>query len=168
MKKQRWPRVGASKLAAGALVLLLGGCVSAPSAQDATTGTAGERSSSSSSGSSIERALACSLPTNCVNSLPGSSLSPLSFPGNAAQALALLRATLADFPEAQVVSANDQAVEAIFSTPAGFKDRVSFRIDATARRIDYRSGSSLGLFDFGKNRSRMEAFAARFEQRTRP
>ncbi len=164
MKKQRWPRVGASKLAAGALVLLLGGCVSAPSAPDANTGTAGERSG----GSSIERALACSLPTNCVNSLPGSSLSPLSFPGNAAQALALLRATLADFPEAQVVSADDQAVEAIFSTPAGFKDRVSFRIDATARRIDYRSGSSLGLFDFGKNRSRMEAFAARFEQRARP
>jgi uncharacterized protein (DUF1499 family) len=162
MTKHHWPRMGTSTLAAGALVLLLGGCAGAPSTQEATPVTASERSSN------IERALACSLPTNCVNSLPGSSLSPLRYPGDAPQALALLRATLAEFPEAQVVSADDHAVEAIFSTPAGFKDRVSFRIDATARRIDYRSGSTLGLFDFGKNRSRMEAFAARFEQRARP
>ncbi|MEP7140376.1 MAG: DUF1499 domain-containing protein, partial [Caldimonas sp.] len=60
-----------------------------------------------------------------------------------------------------------QSLEAVFTTPIGFRDLVDFRIDAAAHRIDYRSRSSFGLFDFGKNRSRMTAFAARFAQNAR-
>lgn len=76
--------------------------------------------------------------------------------------MAQLEATLKTFPEAQVVHKEGLAVQAIFTTPAGFRDQVDFRIDPAAHRIDFRSRSLLGLFDFGKNRSRMQAFAQRF------
>ena len=99
-----------------------------------------------------------------MNSLPDSDLAPLRFDGAAAQAMVALRATLAAFPEAQIVRAEDLAMEVVFTTPAGFQDRVDFRIDTPSQRIDYRSRSSFGLYDFGKNRSRMQAFAQRFEQ----
>ena len=72
--------------------------------------------------------------------------------------------TLAEFPEATIVKADDFSMEVMFKTPIGFKDLVDFRINAPAKRIDYRSRSSFGLYDFGKNRSRMAAFSARFEE----
>jgi uncharacterized protein (DUF1499 family) len=43
----------------------------------------------------------------------------------------------------------------IFTTPAGFRDRVGFAVDPPAQRIDFRSRSTFGLVDFGNNRSRM-------------
>jgi hypothetical protein len=46
--------------------------------------------------------------------------------------------------------------------------RTWLRIDSQSQRIDFRSRSLFGLFDFGKNRSRMQAFATRFEQQSRP
>ena len=88
----------------------------------------------------------------------------MRYAGTPAQALILLRATLTEFPEAQIVKDSSLALEVVFTTPLGFRDLVDFRIDAQAQRIDYRSRSSFGLFDFGKNRSRMMAFSARFEQ----
>jgi len=102
-----------------------------------------------------------------VNSLDGSGLGPMRFAGTPAQALAVLRTTLAEFPEAQIVRSDGLWVEVVFTTSLGFRDLVDFRIDAQAQRIDYRSRSSFGLFDFGKNRSRMAEFAARFEQNAR-
>ena len=75
-------------------------------------------------------ALACPLPTNCVNSLPGSGLAPLRFDGTAPEAIAALKATLAAFPEARIVKTGALTVEAVFTTPAGFQDRVDFLIDA--------------------------------------
>ncbi len=111
-------------------------------------------------------ALACTLPSNCVNSL-GGDLAPLRFQGPPKQALDALRATLAEFPEAQILKTDGLSKEVVFTTPVGFKDLVDFRIDAPAQRIDYRSRSSFGLFDFGKNRSRMSAFSQRFEQNAR-
>ncbi len=107
------------------------------------------------------------LPTNCVNSLGDGDFGPMRYQGTPAQGLALLQATLAEFPEARIVRADGLSLEAVFTTPLGFRDLVDFRIDAQAQRIDYRSRSSFGLFDFGKNRSRMSAFSARFEQKAR-
>lgn len=111
--------------------------------------------------------LACTLPSNCVNSLGTGSLVPLRYSGTPAQAVATLQATLTTFPEAQVVRREPLALEVIFTTPAGFRDQVDFRIDAQAQHIDFRSRSLFGLFDWGKNRSRMQEFAARFEQQSR-
>ena len=136
----------------GALALLMGGCASqAP----VLPSNAAEDS---------RDALACTLPTQCVNSLDGGGLGPMRHAGTPTQALILLRATLAEFPEAHIVRDSGLVLEVVFSTPLGFRDLVEFRIDAQAQRIDYRSSSSFGLFDFGKNRSRMMAFSARFEQ----
>ena len=128
-----------------ALALLLGACAS----------TAPDTSSSSPPDT-----LACSLPSNCVSSLSGAP--PLRFDGTPAQAAERLRSTLASFPEARVVRAEGLALEAVFTTPAGFKDRVDFQINPVQQRIDYRSRSILGLYDFGKNRSRMQLFVERF------
>ncbi len=110
------------------------------------------------------QALACILPSNCVNSLGTGSLVPLRYAGTPAQALARLQATLATFSETEVVRSEPLALEVIFTTPIGFRDQVNFTIDAQQRRIDFRSRSLFGLFDWGKNRSRMQEFSARFER----
>jgi uncharacterized protein (DUF1499 family) len=136
------------------LALLIVGC--------ASQATAPDRSAASSQEG--RTALACALPSNCVNSLSSSGLAPLHFEGSATQAIAALRATLAEFPEAKIVKTDSTSMEAVFSTPIGFKDLVDFKIDAHAQRIDFRSRSSFGLYDFGKNRSRMSAFSAKFAQ----
>ena len=132
------------------LSLTLGGC--------ATTGSV------SATDESQGADLACALPTRCVNSLPGSGLLPLRFEGTAPEAIAALKTTLAAFPEARIEKTGPLSLEAVFTTRLGFQDRVTFRIDTTRQRIDFRSRSLLGLYDLGKNRSRMEAFAERFAQ----
>jgi len=96
--------------------------------------------------------------------LSSGEVAPLRYEGTPAQAMGVLQATLASFPEARVERNEALLVEAIFTTPAGFRDQVDFRIDPRGQRIDYRSRSLFGLFDFGKNRSRMREFAVRFEQ----
>jgi len=78
----------------------------------------------------------------------------------------MLQATLNTFPEAKVVRSEDLALEVIFTTPVGFRDQVDFRIDAQTQRIEFRSRSLFGFFDWGKNRSRMQEFATRFEQQS--
>ena len=138
-----------------ALAILLGACA-APAPTSSPVGA-------SDSGS---QDLTCLLPSNCVNSRGTGDLVPLRYTGTPAQALHMLRATLATFPEATVVRAEPLALELIFTTPVGFRDQVDFRIDVQAQRIDFRSRSLFGLFDFGKNRSRMREFATRFEQQS--
>lgn len=114
---------------------------------------------------SAKEALSCLAPSNCVNSLDDySSLPPLRFVGSAADGKARLMHTLATFPEASVVRNETLQVEAVFTTSLGFRDQVLFRIDAAGQRIDFRSSSNFGLYDFGKNRSRMKEFSARFEK----
>ncbi len=108
-------------------------------------------------------ALACKLPSNCVDSLGTGGLAPLTYSGSPEQALARLEATLKAFPEAQVVHRETLAVQVIFTTMIGFRDQVDFQIEPAAGRIDFRSRSLFGLFDFGKNRSRMQAFVQRFQ-----
>ena len=106
--------------------------------------------------------LSCSLTSNCVNSLNGSGLLPLRYVGEPAQGMALLLTTLASYPEARVVSSGPLRLQVIFTTPLGFKDQVDFVVEEQTNQIAYRSRSLLGLFDFGKNRSRMSEFTQRF------
>ncbi len=109
-------------------------------------------------------ALACFVPSNCVNSFDSLGLPPLRFRGSTADGMARLKTTLATFPEAQIVSSTAHYLETIFTTTIGFQDAVEFIVDERAQRIDFRSRSKFGLFDFGKNRSRMRDFAASFEK----
>ena len=128
-----------------ALALLLGACAS--TAPDTLSASPAD-------------ALACTLPGNCISTVNGAA--PLRFDGTSVQALVRLRTTLSSFPEASIVRVEGLVLEAVFTTPAGFKDLVDFRIDPALQRIDYRSRSTFGLYDFGKNRSRMQLFSERF------
>jgi uncharacterized protein (DUF1499 family) len=110
--------------------------------------------------------LACSLSSNCVNSLGTGGFVPLTYSATPAQALATLQATLATFPEATITRSEPLALQVIFTTRIGFKDQVDFKIDPQQPRIDFRSRSLLGLYDWGKNRSRMQEFVARFEKQS--
>jgi uncharacterized protein (DUF1499 family) len=139
-----------------ALAIFLGACA-------ATAPTSRSVGASDSASPDLD----CFLPSNCVNSQGTGDLVPLRYAGTPAQAMDLLQATVASFPEATVVRAEPLALELIFTTPVGFRDQVDFRIDGQAQRIDFRSRSLFGLFDFGKNHSRMREFATRFEQQSR-
>ena len=114
----------------------------------------------------IDPRLSCTLPTNCVNSRTSSGLAPLHFAGTGAHGLALLQATLVSFPEATVQQQDESTITAVFTTPAGFRDDVIFLLDPQQHQIDFQSHSSFGLYDFGKNRSRMQALTARFAEVT--
>lgn len=107
--------------------------------------------------------LQCALPTNCVSSAQDDP-APLRYDGNAERGIELLNATLASFPEAKVVRTEGLEVETIFTTRIGFRDRVEFRVDPQGGRIDYRSQSLFGLFDWGKNRSRMGEVREKFNE----
>ena len=154
------PKACFQAAAAGALALMMVGCAAQAARPESADSKAVALAQS-------HTALACTVPSNCVNSLDSSGLGPLRFEGAPTQAINALRTALAEFPEANIVRADDLSMEVVFTTPLGFKDLVDFRIDAQAQRIDYRSRSSFGLYDFGKNRSRMSAFSSRFEQITR-
>ena len=144
------------KLGVLTLAMLLAACAApAPTSQSAGAADA------------VNADLDCRLASNCVNSRGTGSLAPLRYAGTPEQALALLQATVATFPEAKVERAEPLALVLIFTTPAGFRDQVNFKIDPQQRRIEFRSRSLFGLFDFGKNRSRMQEFATRFEQQSR-
>jgi uncharacterized protein (DUF1499 family) len=145
-----------SKLAVLTLAILLGACA-------ATSPTPYARGAPDSDNPD----LACLLPSNCVSSRGNSGLMPLLYAGTPAQAMAMLQATLLTFPEATVVRSEPLAMEVIFTTPVGFKDQVDFRIDPQAQSVDFRSRSLFGLFDWGKNRSRMQEFKIRFERQAR-
>ena len=145
--------------AAGVFIVLMAGCASHVSHAAPTTSA-----DASAAADESRSALACPVPSNCVNSFDSSGLAPLRFEGTPAQAQAALRATLAEFPETTIVKADELSMEVVFRTPIGFKDLIDFKINAPAKRIDYRSKSSFGLYDFGKNRSRMTAFSAKFEE----
>lgn len=110
-----------------------------------------------------QETLSCTQPGNCVNSFSSYGLEALAFAGNSEEAMALLRATLANFPEATIVSSAPLYLEVIFTTTLGFKDQIEFRIDEASNRIEFRSRSKLGLYDFNKNRSRMQDFSASFK-----
>jgi uncharacterized protein (DUF1499 family) len=131
------------------------------------TATASEESAKTPSSRQVnQEALSCTHPGNCVNSFSSYGLEALAFEGNGEQAMALLRATLTTFPEATIINTAPLYLEVIFTTTIGFKDQIEFRIDEPSKLIDYRSRSNLGLYDFNKNRSRMQDFSASFKNVT--
>ena len=85
-------------------------------------------------------------PAQFVPKLKLRGVPPLGFDGTAEQAMERLRATLASFPEARIVRAEGLVLEAVFTTPAGFKDEVVFRVDPALKRVD---GFVLVVFAIG-------------------
>lgn len=116
----------------------------------------------------LPKALACPDSPICVNSLGVGGLAPLVYAGSPEQGMARLRATLATFTEARIESADAGSLTAIFSTRLGFRDEVVFVLDPVQAHIHFRSRSLLGYYDFGKNRSRMQAVSERFAATPQP
>lgn len=147
-------------LAPAAALLLM----AAPLAGGATSGDPGGGGNGAAAAS--DAGLACTVSSNCVSSIDSGGPEPLRLNGTSDQALAALRATLASYPEATVVRSEALEIRAIFTTVLGFRDQVDFRVDPQGGRIDYRSKSLVGRYDFGKNRSRMREFAERFARQS--
>jgi len=109
---------------------------------------------------STARLAPCPTSPNCVLTLATDrrhAIAPLRFTGSAADAMARLRAIVDEQPGARVVECDGAYLRAEFSSRQfRFVDDVEFVIDATQQRIDFRSASRVGYWDWGANRRRME------------
>lgn len=86
----------------------------------------------------------------------------LRFEGEVEAVRAAILEVLAEAPRARVVEAEADYIHAEFTTLLfRFVDDVEFAIDASARRVDFRSASRVGYSDLGTNRRRMEALSRR-------
>ncbi len=90
-------------------------------------------------------------------------IAPLTFTGGADAAWKKLEATVRAQKGATVITAQADYLYAEFKTPGlGFVDDVEFALDAANSVIHVRSGSRLGVRDFGVNRNRVEAIRSAF------
>ncbi len=103
---------------------------------------------------------------NCVSTLnteDGFKASPITFTGDAASALAKLKAAIQTEPNSEVVFENAQQIDVTFKTALfGFRDDASFALNLPANQIEFRSQSRVGYSDLGVNRKRMERIRAEF------
>lgn len=91
---------------------------------------------------------------------------PVPFEGDADEAMAAIRAVVADVPRMQVEVDEPGYLHAVATTRImRFKDDVEFLVDEGARLIHYRSASRVGSSDLGANRSRMERMTAALRAR---
>jgi uncharacterized protein (DUF1499 family) len=129
---------------------LLGGCASGPG---------GAVKSADESG--VATLAACPSRPSCVVSRADAGMhavEALSFDGPAANAWARLSDILTNMPRTRVVSADAHYLHAIQeSSTLHFTDDVEFLLDPSSGRIDVRSCSRAGYFDFGVNRARVES-----------
>jgi len=72
---------------------------------------------------------------------------------------------IAEMKEARIAEEEMGYLHAEFrSALFGFVDDVEFRMDEVSGRIDIRSASRTGYYDFGVNRRRVEEIRARFSR----
>ena len=103
---------------------------------------------------------------NCVSTLnteDGFKANPIAFTGDAASALAKLKAAIQTEPNSEVVFENAQQIDVTFKTALfGFRDDASFALNLPASQIEFRSQSRVGYSDLGVNSKRMERIRAAF------
>jgi uncharacterized protein (DUF1499 family) len=110
----------------------------------------------------------CPSSPNCVSSRdpkPARRVAPILFTGDSASGWSRLRKVVAEMKGAHIAEDESGYLHAEFrSSLFGFVDDVEFRMDEAAGRIDVRSASRTGYFDFGVNRRRVEEIRARFSR----
>ncbi len=103
---------------------------------------------------------------NCVSTLnteEGFKAYPIAFSGDAASAVAKLKAAIQTEPNVEVVFENAQQIEVTFKTALfGFRDDARFAINPATNHIEFSSASRVGYSDLGVNRKRMERIRAAF------
>jgi len=110
----------------------------------------------------------CPSSPNCVSSRdpnPARRVSPIPFAGDSASGWSRLRKVIAEMKGARIAKEESGYLHAEFrSALFGFVDDMEFRMDEAAGRIDVRSASRTGYYDFGVNRRRVEEIRARISQ----
>lgn len=108
----------------------------------------------------------CPSSPNCVSSRdpdPARRVDPIRFTGDPASAWSRLRKVIVGMKGARITEEKVGCLHAEFrSALFGFVDDVKFRMDEAAGRIDVRSASRTGYFDFGVNRRRVKEIWERF------
>jgi uncharacterized protein (DUF1499 family) len=90
---------------------------------------------------------------------------PLTYGGEPKRARQALLQALREQPDARIVRADDTFIHATFHTRLGFIDDMAFLIQRRANRIDVKSASRIGYYDFGVNRRRVERLRKQFDSR---
>jgi len=107
----------------------------------------------------------CPSSPNCVSTQatdPGHQIAPIPFTGEPKQAMARLRAIIAQ-RGGKIAKETDDYVHAEFTSRIfRFVDDVEFYVDAKSHTIQFRSASRVGHSDLGVNRRRMEAIRRAF------
>ena len=110
----------------------------------------------------------CPSSPNCVSSRdpdPARRVDPILLTGDPSSGWSRLRKVIAEMKGARIAEEETGYLHAEFrSALFGFVDDVEFRLDEAAGRIDVRSASRTGYFDFGVNRRRVEEIRARFSR----
>ena len=90
---------------------------------------------------------------------------PLLFEGGEKEAWAQLQSVVTAMPRIRVVKATEKYLHAeCRSRFFRFVDDLEFKLDAIHKRIEVRSASRTGYFDFGVNRRRVDLIRRSFEQ----
>ena len=104
---------------------------------------------------------------NCVSSTAGDEsqrMDSLSFSGDSQAAMSKLVKIVSAMPRTQVITQTDDYLYVEFTSGIfRFVDDVEFLLDATSRKIDFRSASRVGYSDLGANRKRMTFISKRFQ-----
>lgn len=110
----------------------------------------------------------CPSSPNCVSSRdpdPARRVAPIQFTGDTASGWSRLRKVIEEMKGARVAKEESGYLHAEFrSSLFGFVDDVEFRMDEASQRIDVRSASRTGYYDFGVNRRRVEEIRSRISQ----
>lgn len=89
------------------------------------------------------------------------AIAPLTVNGDKGTYMARLAAVVADMPGANVIKQDAGYVYAEFtSSIMGFVDDVEFAMQPDGQRVDVRSSSRIGYYDFNANRDRIERIRA--------
>jgi uncharacterized protein (DUF1499 family) len=89
-------------------------------------------------------------------------MAPLTFTISSRQAQSKIRKVIEAMPRTSVIRDEAGYLHAEFTSKVfGFVDDVEFTIDDDTKRIDFRSASRVGYYDFGANRKRMEDICRR-------
>lgn len=102
---------------------------------------------------------------NCVSTESQSSdprtLVPIAYKKPTEEVKSILKSEITQLPRTKLSEDDGQYLRFEFkSNLFGFIDDVEFRIDDTAKKILFRSGSRVGHSDFGVNKKRMEMIRA--------
>src|SRR5260370_17499278 len=109
----------------------------------------------------------CPEKPSCVCSMviaPAHHVEPLAFTGDPDVAMSRLKTVLADQARTRLVAEEGDYLHAECSSLVfRFVDDLEFQLDRLGNKIEVRSASRAGKYDFGVNRRRVEAIPQAFE-----